>query len=98
VQRIAIILLSLFVTASMIETTSAKVVKISGTHSKSEIKSTCAANGGSYGSASNGEYWCNKDGGGSVACKKGKCTASVPLTVTPDKTGTVADPSLILAQ
>ena len=48
---------------------------LGGTHSIGEIRSTCAANGGTFGSNSDtGGYGCYKEGGGTVACKKnGKC-------------------------
>jgi hypothetical protein len=61
-------------------------ISISGTHGRSEIKSTCAKSGGDYFSNLDG-YGCvnpNCDGNGrtcAVKCENdGKCTGAVPLT------------------
>lgn len=55
-------------------------VSISGTHGKTEIKSTCKRIGGTYYSKSTGDYGCiSKEHGTSVKCgADGKCTGSVP--------------------
>src|SRR5262245_34564375 len=66
-------------------------VKISGTHSQSEIQATCGAVGGDF--FSNGSYGCTTTctGGSvpqcSVECVNGKCTGSCP------RCGRVASPS-----
>jgi hypothetical protein len=57
---------------------SARDVKISGTHSLSNIEMSCINNGGTFFNGANGGYGCAGSGGGTVSCtKKGKCTGTV---------------------
>src|SRR5215217_4726616 len=59
---------------------SAGTVQISGTHSESDIKSTCAAAGGSYTTNGNA-YGCLNTCGNdlcSVSCIGGKCLGTCP--------------------
>jgi hypothetical protein len=66
---------------------------LGGAHSKDEIRSTCAANGGTFGSNDEtGGYGCYKEGGGTVTCKKnGKCEGWTDDAPAPGhrKTGTL---------
>jgi hypothetical protein len=57
---------------------SARDVKISGTHSVTDIELHCVNNGGTFFNGPNGGYGCAGSGGGTVTCtKKGKCTGTV---------------------
>jgi hypothetical protein len=76
----------------------AATVSIGGKHSKSEIKKTCAANGGNFGSASNGEYWCDKPGGNEVSCKKGGKCVGIIMKTAPSSSETISDPGLLLVK
>ena len=58
-------------------------VAISGTHSKDEIKSTCASVGGQFLEGSGGSYMCVNDCGNGSTCdvscnKDGKCVGDCP--------------------
>jgi hypothetical protein len=57
---------------------SARDVKISGTHSVSDIEMHCIDNNGTFFNAPGGGYGCAGSGGGTVTCTgKGKCTGTV---------------------
>ena len=60
----------------------ARDVKISGTHSVSDIEIHCIDNGGTFFNAPHGGYGCAGSGGGTVTCTgKGKCTGTVSKVV-----------------
>ena len=79
ILRLSIVFLSFAVVAT---DGNARVIQISGTHSRGEIAAKCDAVGGEKGgtSAKHGGYTCdNFDKGTSVACNaKGHCTGYVP--------------------
>jgi hypothetical protein len=57
----------------------AKNIAVSGTHSRSDIASHCAAAGGSFDEAGGGYSCLSKDRGTTVSCTgNGKCRAQVP--------------------
>jgi hypothetical protein len=96
--RIVALSISIMIALAFAGNSTAATVSIGGKHSKSEIKKKCAASGGNYGSASNGEYWCDKPGGNEVSCKKnGKCVGIIMMTA-PSGGVTVEDPGQLLAK
>jgi len=67
-----------------------RIVPISGTHSRGEIKSTCAKEGGSYSEVGlDSTYGCSKQCSGGtcrVACdKSGKCVGDIPRFLPPSR-------------
>jgi hypothetical protein len=80
-RKLAVIIIALATLAFFAGVASAGMVSISGTHSKDEIKATCAREGASY-SEDAGGYGCAKPCGGSscgVGCTNdGQCTGHCP--------------------
>jgi len=67
---------------------SARDVKISGTHSVSDIEMHCIDNGGTFFNGPSGGYGCAGSGGGTVTCtSKGKCTGTVSASSKPSGSG-----------
>lgn len=74
--------LLIFATAICASQAHARDVKISGTHSVSDIEIHCIDNGGTFFNAPQGGYGCAGSGGGTVTCTgKGKCTGTVSKVV-----------------
>src|SRR4051794_11301920 len=70
-------------------------VTISGTHSKTEIKSTCAANGGGFSDDGANGYSCIGKGGIVTCSNAGKCTGSTfaPFGSSSAPIGTILTPA-----
>jgi hypothetical protein len=88
-MRSSIFIVSVFgVLAFISADVGAATVKIGGTHSRSEIKNTCAAVGGDYSGGKSG-YGCSKAGGGVVVCNMVSAEAIAP-NAAPNKVGSLA--------
>jgi len=69
------------------------VRNIGGTHSAGELQGKCSAAGGSYGTYSDGGYYCDNPGKGSVICdKNGKCKGYNPAIAGPPASPSGAKP------
>jgi hypothetical protein len=74
----SILFLAASISLAFVNPASARDVKISGTHSVSNIEIHCIDNGGTFFNGPKGGYGCAGSGGGTVTCTaKGKCTGTV---------------------